>query len=191
MKNQDMRRRIAHVAARILAEDGSLDYGSAKRKAARQLGAPDSDNLPDNQQIDEALRSYQALYQAEETREQLALLRQVAIEYMEQLANFDPHLTGPVLNGTAGRNTEINLQLFTDDQKEVEFLLMRLTIPYQTAEYRMSDAPGKVYPRFILNDPRAPVDLIVYPATDLRSMKRLQADGRPRRLRLTQVRTLT
>lgn len=191
MKNQDMRRRIAHVAARILAEDGSLDYGSAKRKAARQLGAPDSDNLPDNQQIDEALRSYQALYQADETREQLVLLRQVAIEYMEQLANFDPHLTGPVLNGTAGKNTDINLQLFTDDQKEVEFLLMRLTIPYQTAEYRMSDAPGKVYPRFILNDPRAPVDLIVYPATDLRSMKRLQADGRPRRLRLAQVRTLT
>ena len=191
MKNQDMRRRIAHVAARILAEDGSLDYGSAKRKAARQLGAPDSDNLPDNQQIDEALRSYQALYQAEETREQLELLRQVAIEYMEQLADFDPHLTGPVLNGTVGRNTEINLQLFTDDQKEVEFLLMRLKTPYQTAEYRMSDAPGKVYPRFILNDPRAPVDLIVYPATDMRTMKRLQADGRPRRIRLTQVRTLT
>lgn len=191
MKNQDMRRRIAHVAARILAEDGSLDYGSAKRKAARQLGAPDSDNLPDNQQIDEALRSYQALYQAEETREQRVLLRQVAIEYMEQLADFDPHLTGPVLNGTAGRNTEINLQLFTDDQKEVEFLLMRLKTPYQTAEYRMSDAPGKAYPRFIINDTRAPVDLIVYPAAELRSMKRLQADGRPRRLRLPQVRTLT
>ena len=190
MKNQDMRRRIAHVAARILAEDGSLDYGSAKRKAARQLGAPDSDNLPDNQQIDEALRSYQALYQADETRTQVTLLRQVAIEYMEQLADFDPHLTGPVLNGTAGRNSDINLQLFTDDQKEVEFLLMRLTTPYQTAEYRISDTPGKAYPRFIIQDPRAPVDLVVYPATDLRSMKRLQADGRPSRLRLTQVRTL-
>lgn len=190
MKNQDMRRRIAHMAARLLAEDGSLDYGSAKRKAARQLGAPDSDNLPDNQQIDEALRSYQALYQADETRAQVALLRQVAIEYMEQLVDFDPHLTGSVLNGTAGRNTEINLQLFTDDQKEVEFLLMRLKMPYQTAEYRISDTPGKLYPRFIINDPRAPVDLIVYPAADLRSMKRLQADGRPRRLRLTQVRTL-
>ena len=190
MKNQDMRRRIAHVAARILAEDGSLDYGSAKRKAARQLGAPDSDNLPDNQQIDEALRSYQALYQADETRTQVTLLRQVAIEYMEQLAEFDPHLTGPVLNGTAGRNSDINLQLFTDDQKEVEFLLMRLTTPYQSAEYRISDTPGKAYPRFIIQDPRAPVDLVVYPATDLRSMKRLQADGRPSRLRLTQVRTL-
>ena len=191
MKNQDMRRRIAHAAARILAEDGSLDYGSAKRKAARQLGAPDSGNLPDNQQIEEALRSYQALYQADETREQLALLRQTAIEYMEQLADFDPHLTGSVLNGTAGRHADINLQLFTDDQKEVEFLLMRLKMPYQTAEHRASDTPGKIYPRFIIDDPRAPIDLVVYPATELRGMKRLQADGSSRRLRLPQVRTLS
>lgn len=190
MKNQDMRRRIAHAAARILAEDGSLDYGSAKRKAARQLGAPDSGNLPDNQQIEEALRNYQALYQADETRVQLALLRQTAIEYMEQLTDFDPHLTGAVLNGTAGRNTDINLQLFTDDQKEVEFLLMRLKMPYQAGEHRTPDISGRVYPRFIIDDPRAPVDLVVYPATELRSMKRLQADGSPRRLRLPQVRAL-
>lgn len=190
MKHQDMRRRIAHAAARILAEDGSLDYGSAKRKAARQLGAPDSGNLPDNQQIEEALRSYQALYQADETRTQLALLRQIAIEYMERLADFDPHLTGSVLNGTAGRHAGISLQLFTDQQKEVDFLLMRLGTPYQTAEYRAADAPGRVYPRFLLDDPRAAVEIIVYPAAELRTMKRQQADGQPRRARLAQVRTL-
>lgn len=190
MKHQDMRRRIAHAAARMLAEDGSLDYGSAKRKAARQLGAPDSNNLPDNLQIEEALRSYQALYQADETRTQLTLLRQVAIEYMERLAAFDPHLTGPVLNGTAGRYTDINLQLFTDDQKDVEFLLMRQASPYQTGEQRAPDAAGRAYPRFIIDDPRAPVDVVVYPAAELRNMKRLQADGSPRRLRLPQVRSL-
>lgn len=190
MKHQDMRRRIAHAAARMLAEDGSLDYGSAKRKAARQLGAPDSNNLPDNLQIEEALRSYQALYQADETRAQLTLLRQVAIEYMERLAAFDPHLTGPVLNGTAGRYTDINLQLFTDDQKDVEFLLMRQASPYQAGEQRAPDAAGRAYPRFIIDDPRAPVDVVVYPAAELRNMKRLQADGSPRRLRLPQVRSL-
>jgi hypothetical protein len=124
-----MRRRIAHVAARILAEDGTLDYGSAKRKAARQLGTPDSGSLPDNQQVEEALRSYQAVFQAEETRSLLNLLRQTAMEYMEQLAAFDPHLTGSVLNGTAGPHADINLQLFTDDQKDVEFLLMQLATP--------------------------------------------------------------
>ncbi len=190
MKHRDMRRRIAHAAARMLAEDGSLDYGSAKRKAARQLGAPDSNNLPDNLQIEEALRSYQALYQADETRAQLTLLRQVAIEYMERLAAFDPHLTGPVLNGTAGRYADINLQLFTDDQKDVEFLLMRQASPYQAGEQRAPDAAGRAYPRFIIDDPRAPVDVVVYPAAELRNMKRLQADGSPRRLRLPQVRSL-
>lgn len=190
MKNQDMRRRIAHAAARILAEDGSLDYGSAKRKAARQLGAPDSGNLPDNHLIEEALRSYQALYQADETRSQLMLLRNTAIEYMAHLADFDPHLTGPVLNGTAGRNALINLQLFTDDQKEVEFLLMRLDVPYQAGEHRAADTPDRAYPRFMIDDPRASVDLVVFPSAELRSMKRLQADGSPRRLRLPQVRAL-
>lgn len=190
MKHQDMRRRIAHAAARMLAEDGSLDYGSAKRKAARQLGAPDSGNLPDNQQIEEALRSYQALYQADETRAQLTLLRQVAVEYMERLEAFDPHLTGSVLNGTAGRHADINLQLFTDHQKDVEFLLMGLSAPYQASELRAQDAPGRIFPRFVIDDPRAAIDLTVYPAAELRNMKRLQADGSPRRLRLSQVRAL-
>jgi len=191
MKNQDMRRRIAHAAARILAQDGSLDYGSAKRKAARQLGAPDSGNLPDNQQIEEALRTYQALYQADETRTQLALLRQIAIEYMERLASFDPHLTGPVLNGTAGRHASINLQLFTDQQKDVEFLLMGMGTPYQAAEYRSADAPQRIHPRFVIDDPRATIEIIVFPASELRGMKRLQADGNPRRVRLPQARVLT
>lgn len=190
MKHQDMRRRIAHAAARMLAEDGSLDYGSAKRKAARQLGAPDSGSLPDNQQVEEALRSYQAIYQPDETRAHLALLRQTAIEYMEQLADFDPHLTGSVLNGTAGPHADVNLQLFTDLQKDVEFLLMRLPSTYQAGEYRASDTPGRLYPRFMIDDPRARVDLVVYPASELRNMKRLQADGSPRRLRLPQVRAL-
>jgi hypothetical protein len=185
-----MRRRIAHAAARILAEDGSLDYGSAKRKAARQLGAADSGNLPDNQQVEEALRSYRAIYQADEARAQLLLLRTTAIEYMEKLEAFDPHLTGSVLNGTAGRNADINLQLFTDHPKDLEFLLMRQGTPYQAGEFRSADMPGRVYPRFVIDDPRAAVDLVVYPVSELRNMKRLQADGSPRRLRLSQVRTL-
>ncbi|MCA1979738.1 MAG: hypothetical protein LDL19_10935 [Thiobacillus sp.] len=190
MKKEDMRRRIAHAAARLLAEDGSLDYGSAKRKAARQLGAPDSGQLPDNQQVEDALRSYQAIYQADQTRTLLARLRETAIEYMERFAAFDPHLTGSVLNGTAGPHADINLQLFTDDQKEVEFLLMRLGTPYQAGEYRPADPPGRVYPRFLIDDPRAPIDLVVYPAAELRGMKRQQADGTPRRVRLPHVRAL-
>ena len=188
MKHQEMRRRIAHAAARMLAEDGSLDYGSAKRKAARQLGAPDSRNLPDNQEIDEALRSYQALYQAEEIGARQALMKETALEYMEMLAAFDPHLTGSVLNGTAGRHSDINLQLFTDHEKDVEFLLMREVPGYRAGSERSADAGGRVFPHFSIDDPRATVEITVYPTSELRTMKRLQADGSPRRLRLAQLR---
>ena len=184
MKRPDIRRRIAHAAARLLATEGSQDYGSAKRKAARQLGAPDSQNLPDNHEIEEALRDYQALYQSEETRDRLVLLRQVAIEYMEQLSVYDPHLTGSVLNGTASKHSDINLQLFTDDEKELEFLLMRLPHPYRAGEHRSHEPGGSVFPRFSVDDPRATVDITVYPANELRRLKRFQADGSPRRLRL-------
>jgi len=190
MKHQEMRRRIAHSAARMLAEDGSLDYGSAKRKAARQLGAPDSRNLPDNQEIDEALRSYQALYQADEISERLALMKQTALEYMEMLSEFDPHLTGSVLNGTAGRHSDINLQLFTDHEKDVEFLLMRKAPGYRAGVQRSPDNGSRMFPQFTIEDPRATVDITVYPSSELRSMKRFQADGSPRRMRLAQLRTV-
>ena len=184
MKNVEMRRRITQAAARLLAMDGSQDYGSAKRKAARQLGAPDSQNLPDNQEIEDALREYQALFQTDEVRARLSLLRQIAIEYMAQLSAYDPHLTGSVLNGTAGKYSDINLQLFTDDEKEIEFLLMRLPHPYRTGGARNGDPGGQIFPRFVIDDPRASIDITVYPANELRRLKRFQADGRPRRMRL-------
>lgn len=184
MKNQDMRRLIAEAAARLLALDGSQDYGSAKRKAARQLGAADSQNLPDNQEIETALRAYQAIFQADAAPNRLAQLREVAMEYMERLRDYDPHLTGSVLNGTAGKHSDINLQLFTEQEKEIEFLLMRNPEPYRTAERRSNESGGMVYPRFIIDDPRATIDITVYPANELRKLKRMHPDGTPRRLRL-------
>lgn len=187
MKPNDTRRRIAHEAARMIAEDGGMDYGFAKRKAARQLGMPDSRNLPDNREIEEALRSYQALYQGQEQQERLSLLREIAVEYMQMLEDFDPHLTGPVLNGTAGRHSDIDLQLFTDSSKELEFFLMNRRLDYRQGEAR---GDGQIYPRYSLEDPRAAVELTIYPTTELRHMRRLQADGTPKRARLEQVRAL-
>lgn len=187
MKPNEMRRRIAHEAARMIAEDGGIDYGFAKRKAARQLGMPDSRHLPDNREIEEALRSYQALYQGQEQQDRLSVLRELAVEYMELLSDFDPHLTGPVLNGTAGRHSEINLQLFTDSDKDLEFFLMNRRLAYHRSETRTE---GQIYPHYSLEDPRAAVGLTIYPTTELRQMRRLQSDGNPRRARLEQVRAL-
>src|SRR5215510_7849267 len=68
-KQQQMRNRIAAAAARLMAEDGLEDFALAKRKAARQLGAEDTQSLPKNEEIEAELRAYQSLYQGEEQRE--------------------------------------------------------------------------------------------------------------------------
>ena len=126
---QQVRARIAAVAARMIAQDGA-DYGTAKTKAARQvLGVdrPAPNVLPDNIQVEDEVRRYQSLFQpAQSTR--LKRLRAAALEVMEQLADFRPYLTGAVLQGTAGEFDDIHLQLFADSAKEVEIHLLNRNI---------------------------------------------------------------
>ena len=131
-----MRARIAAAAARIMAEDGIDDFALAKRKAARSLGAPATEALPGNEEIETELRAYLALYQAEEHPQRIAELREVALDAMRALELFHPYLTGPVLKGTAGPYAEIDLQLFPESSKDVELLLLERDIAFETHEAR-------------------------------------------------------
>jgi hypothetical protein len=131
-----MRERIAAAAARIMAEDGIDSFALAKRKAARQLGAPDTEALPRNEEVEEALHAYRALYQADEHPQRIAELRRIALEAMRAFEQFSPYLTGPVLKGTAGPYAEIELQLFPESPKDVEIYLLDRRISFATAEGR-------------------------------------------------------
>ena len=133
---EGMRARIAAAAARIMAEDGIDDFALAKRKAARHLGAPDTEALPANDEIEAELRAYRSLYQSEEHPERIETLRRAALEAMRLLERFSPYLTGPVLAGTAGPYAEIELQLFPESVKEVEIFLLDRDIAYSTSEGR-------------------------------------------------------
>jgi len=131
-----MRERIAAAAARIMAEDGIDSFALAKRKAARQLGAPDTEALPRNEEVEEALHAYRALYQADEHPQRVAELRRLALDAMRAFEQFSPYLTGPVLKGTAGPYAEIELQLFPESPKDVEIYLLDRGISFATAEGR-------------------------------------------------------
>ena len=131
-----MRARIAAEAARIMAEDGIDDFALAKRKAARRLGAPDTEAMPTNDEVEAELRAYRALYQAGDHERILAELRAVALDAMQALAQFSPYLTGPVLKGIAGAYSEIDLQLFPDSAKDVEMFLLNRNIAFSTREGR-------------------------------------------------------
>jgi len=135
-RQTDTRARIAAAAARLMAEDGIDDFALAKRKAARQLGVAEGQALPGNDEIEAELRAYLALYQADEHPQRVAELREIALDAMLALEQFNPYLTGPVLKGIAGLYAEIELQLFPDSVKEVEIFLLDRNLAYETREGR-------------------------------------------------------
>jgi hypothetical protein len=135
-RSQGTRTRIAAAAARIMAEDGIDDFALAKRKAARQLGVPEGDSLPRNDEIEEELNAYRALYQAGEHPELITELRSLALDAMRAFERFHPYLTGPILKGTAGPYAEIELQLFPDSPKDLEIFLLERRLAFTTREGR-------------------------------------------------------
>lgn len=135
-KRDLMREQLAHQAAKLMAEDGITDHAFAKRKAARQLGAPDTQHMPSNHEVDTALHSYRALYQRDSHPESLHLLRKEALTAMRLLEPFHPYLTGSVLAGTAGEHSDVNLMLFSDDAKAVLLFLLKHKIDFDGGEWK-------------------------------------------------------
>lgn len=130
-----MREQLAHQAAKLMAEDGITDHAYAKRKAARQMGAADTHHLPSNDEIDNALRSHRLLFQSMAHPPILRELRVEALNNMRLLADFHPYLTGSVLTGMAGANSDINIMLFSDDAKAVLLFLLKHNIEFEDGEW--------------------------------------------------------
>jgi hypothetical protein len=126
MSKQD----IAATAARLVVEEG-LEYGSAKRRAVKQLGLPARAPLPDNDEVEDAVRDYLALFCANTQPAELRALRRLALDWMVRLNAFRPYLTGVVWHGTATRLSDIYLQLFCDDEKSAEIALIDMGVRYE------------------------------------------------------------
>lgn len=160
-----MREQLAHHAARLMAEDGITDYAFAKRKAARQLGAADTQHMPSNDEIDAALHSYRMLYQQDSHPGILRQLREQALVTMRLLQPFHPYLTGSVLNGTAGAQSDINLVVYSDDEKAVMIYLLKHNQVLENGEWRVNIAGRpQIVPSFTLQDGTgAPVHVAILP----------------------------
>ena len=188
-----LRAQIAAVAARLVAQDGA-DYAQAKRKAASQVvgdAQPVAGLLPDNAEVEEAVRRYQALFQGATQPARLLRLRTVALQVMDALARFQPYITGTVLNGTAGEHDDITLQLFADSAKEVQIFLLDKNI-----DIDISETPHFKGARF---DPVETVSFLwhkegvhaeLYELDDLRGALKPRADGRLQRADAATLRQL-
>lgn len=127
---EPLKSEIAATAARMVVEEG-LEYGPAKRRAVKQLGAPGRSELPSNDDVEDAVREYIGLFCADTQPTELLALRKLALTWMDRLAEFRPFLTGAVWHGTATRLSDIYIQLFCDDSKSAEIALIDHQIDYE------------------------------------------------------------
>ena len=127
---ESLKDEISAVAARIVVEEG-LDFGSAKRRAVKQMGLTARSAVPSNEEIERAVEDYIAVFCAETQATELHALRLIALEWMDRLAPFRPHVAGAVWHGSATRNSDIFLQLFCGDAKEAELGLIDRGVRYE------------------------------------------------------------
>jgi hypothetical protein len=200
---QRVREEIAIAAARMIAEDG-LDYSTAKRKAARQIVGETrvaGEWLPDNDQIEEEIREYQSIFQGDSQPAVLRRLREIALEWMQRLAPFNPYLTGAVLGGTAGEHSDVHLQTFCDNPKEVVIYLLNANVQYDVSETRHFAGRGYVETLSFLHRPVTntvdadPIDSVgihiaLYDTDDLRGAVRVDGRGRQARANAQTVQAL-
>ncbi len=132
----ELSQEIAAAAARLVVEEG-LEYGPAKRRAVKVLGLNARAQLPGNDEVEEAVEEYLAIFCADTQPAELVALRELAARWMERLTEFRPHLAGAVWRGTATRLNDIHLQLYCDDPKSAEIALIN-----QRLDFDVGSVPG-------------------------------------------------
>jgi hypothetical protein len=190
---RERRHRLAHEAARLMAEGGIRDFHQAKLKAAARLGIHDDASLPRNREIEDALREYQRLFHGEARAGDLRLRREAAARALEFFDCFDSRLVGPVLDGTADANSAVSLQLFAEDPDAVPRFLEEHGIPAEsrTRRVRLDRDRADDFPVWLFGAEGVTFDLTVLPPTALRQAPLSGIDEKPmRRASLAQLREL-
>ena len=171
---------LAAAAARLVVEEG-MEYAAAKRKAARAFGARTP--LPDNEALEDAITEHIELFCADTQPAELRALREVALLWMDRLAEFRPHLSGAAWRGTATRLSAVHLDLYCDDPKAAEIMLINAGVDYDVGSL---DRPGNREPLNVLtvSSPSAAlgeavtVHLLLHDADDQRGALKPDARGR-------------
>ena len=182
------RTRIAQAAARLIAEHGLSDWRLAKRKACRELGLPDHESLPGNEEVEQALRDYNSLFRAASQPASLRLQRLEALRWMERLSHWDPVLTGAVAAGWATEHSEVRLELEAEDAKAVELALINAGIAYAQAPTQGGEAQT---PQLRIESQGPTVRLVILSPQQRRNRPRRDRSGLSEaRLALAQLKSL-
>lgn len=113
---RSLRKRVAREAAFLIYTSQEKEYKQAKRKAAEILGAR---ILPSNREVADELDAIADEIEGKARLKRLLRMRREALEIMRCLEDCSPRLIGSVWRGTAHKNSDIDITVFSHDPKDV------------------------------------------------------------------------
>jgi hypothetical protein len=179
-RSRQQRLQVAEEAARLLMEGGADSPEAARRKAAARFGLRDDSQLPAGDEIRDALRARQRLFQSGPGPD-LRRLREAALEAMGFFSAFEPRLAGPVLEGSPGPDATITLHLHADDPDALSRLLQDRRIParQRNRRLRLERGQGTDVPAWQFEADGLGFELVLLPLGALRQAPLDALDDRP------------
>lgn len=168
---KNVRLSIASKAAEIIMEEGINDYQYAKKKAVRYLDLDASDILPSNDEIDKALINYRLIFTAEIDIDLVKILKTEALAIMAFFADFNPYFVTQIFEGLLPKYPIIQINLFSDNMKEIEYVLLNNNIPFATKDFNISEKRTKKQsvkkiPIILIESGSIPIELKIFEAHD-------------------------
>ena len=176
MSSKNTKLSVANLAAQMIMEEGIKDYFFAKKKAAKSLGLNENVSLPTNLQIDKAIEEFHKIFNQDTNIEFLEHFKDQALNVMDLFKSFKPHLMNELTKGIIPKFPEIKINLFADNIKDIEYVLLNSEISYEFSETKMYKKSGKnsikSVPTIYLDSLPRPAEIKIYFENDFFSFKK-------------------
>jgi predicted nucleotidyltransferase len=160
-RSDSVREKVAREAAVLLYTEQEKEYKQAKCRAAKTLRTK---ILPSNRDVALELDKVAEEIEGSARRERLAQMRKDALSLMVVLGDLHPRLVGSVWRGTAGQNSDIDIEVFFSDPKIVTERLEKGALKIRKAEWQSitkGDVVETAFHIFIVLQSGYEVELIV------------------------------
>lgn len=173
---------IAQEAARLMQDHGLRDFRSAKEKAGSRLGLEDTGALPTNAEVEGAMAERNRIFRADDQEDVLAAMRRAALGVMAALAEFDPRLTGAVLQGHATENSVVEIHAFSDAAEAVGAALETVgSVRVITQRLRVRRGQSEPFPGYRFASDGFDFTVTVFPERGRGNAPLSAVDGKPMR----------
>lgn len=134
------RDRVAQEAALLLYTSQEKEYKQAKQRAAQILGVR---VLPSNLEVANRLDKIAEEREGPQRQTMIIRMRQEANQIMVNLLEYESRLIGSVWRGTPHQKSDIDIQIFTQDYKQVLKKLQKNNYEINGSEWRSVTKGGK------------------------------------------------